>query len=69
MAVAVAVIAVGLYTLVRGVTGRFMRDIDLPAAPDRWAPWIEHVGRVGYVAKGIAFGLVAARCAGRPPRR
>ena len=28
------------------------------AAPDRWEPLIEHIGRVGYVAKGIAFGLV-----------
>ena len=58
VAVAVAVIAVGIYTLIRGITGGFMRDIDLPAAPDRWEPLIEHVGRVGYVAKGIAFGLV-----------
>jgi hypothetical protein len=58
VAVALGVIAVGVYMLVRGVTGGFMRDIDLPAAPDRWEPLIEHVGRVGYVAKGIAFGLV-----------
>ena len=56
--VAVAVVAVGLYTLGRGLTGGFMKDIDLPAAPDRWEPLIEVIGRVGYVAKGIAFGLV-----------
>jgi hypothetical protein len=56
--VAVAVVAVGAYTLVRGITGGFMKDIDLPAAPDRWEPVIEIIGRVGYVAKGIAFGLV-----------
>jgi hypothetical protein len=56
--VAVGVVAVGLYTLVRGLTGGFMKDIDLPAAPDRWEPLIEGLGRVGYVAKGIAFGLV-----------
>lgn len=57
-AVAVAVVAVGVYTLARGVTGGFMRDIDLPTAPDRWEPVIEAVGRIGYLAKGIAFGLV-----------
>ena len=57
-AVAVAVVAVGLYTFSRGLTGGFMRDIDLPAAPDRWEPVIEVVGRVGYLAKGVAFGLV-----------
>ncbi|WNV74239.1 DUF1206 domain-containing protein [Geodermatophilus sp. DSM 44513] len=57
-AVAAGVVAVGFYTLARGVTGGFMKDIDLPTAPDRWEPVIEAVGRVGYVAKGIAFGLV-----------
>ncbi|TFV74467.1 DUF1206 domain-containing protein [Blastococcus sp. CT_GayMR19] len=57
-AVAGGVVAVGIYTLIRGVTGGFMKDIDLPAAPDRWEPLIETLGRVGYVAKGIAFGLV-----------
>jgi hypothetical protein len=56
--VAAGIVAVGLYTLARGFTGGFMRDIDLPAAPDRWEPLIETVGRVGYVAKGVAFGLV-----------
>jgi hypothetical protein len=59
-AVAATVIAVGLYTLVRGVTGGFMKDIDLPAAPDRWEPLIEGIGRVGYVAKGAAFAVVGA---------
>ncbi len=57
-AVAVGVVAVGTYTLLRGLTGGFMKDIDLPTAPDRWEPLIEGIGRVGYVAKGIAFGLV-----------
>jgi hypothetical protein len=57
-AVAAGVLAVGGYSLVRGCTGGFMKDIDLPAAPDRWEPLIETLGRVGYVAKGIAFGLV-----------
>jgi hypothetical protein len=57
-AVAAGVVAVGSYTLIRGLTGGFMKDIDLPAAPDRWEPLIEGIGRVGYVAKGIAFGLV-----------
>ncbi|MFW3172063.1 DUF1206 domain-containing protein [Geodermatophilus sp. CPCC 206100] len=57
-AVATGVVAVGAYSLLRGVTGGFMKDIDLPAAPDRWEPLILAVGRVGYVAKGVAFGLV-----------
>jgi hypothetical protein len=56
----VGVAAVGLYTLVRGLTGGFMKDVDLAAAPDRWEPLIEHIGSVGYVAKGIAFALSGA---------
>ncbi|SEL03168.1 protein of unknown function [Blastococcus sp. DSM 46786] len=57
-AVAAGVVAVGIYTFVRGCTGGFMRDIDLPAAPDRWEPAIEVLGRIGYLAKGVAFALV-----------
>ncbi|MGY1701373.1 DUF1206 domain-containing protein [Geodermatophilus sp. SYSU D00766] len=57
-AAAVGVVAVGAYSLWRGATGGFMRDVDLPAAPDRWEPVIEAVGRVGYAAKGVAFGVV-----------
>ena len=57
-AVALGVFAVGGYTVIRGLTGGFMEDIELPAAPDRWEPMIEGVDRVGYIAKGIAFGLV-----------
>ena len=56
--VGTGVCAVGLYVLARGLTGGFMKDIDLPAAPDRWEPWIEGIGRIGYLAKGAAFALV-----------
>ena len=57
VAVGVGVAAVGVYVLVRGFTGGFMRDVDLAAAPDRWEPLIERIGSVGYVAKGVAFAL------------
>ena len=53
----VGVAAVGLYTLVRGLTGGFMKDVDLDAAPDRWEPLIQRIGTAGYVAKGIAFAV------------
>ncbi|SDX75778.1 protein of unknown function [Modestobacter sp. DSM 44400] len=54
-AVAVGVVAVGIYELARGVTGGFLKDIDLDAAPDRYEPVIQRIGQVGYLAKGIAF--------------
>jgi len=55
--VGLGVVAVGVYVLVRGVTGGFMKDVDLDAAPDRIEPVIQRVGSVGYVAKGIAFAV------------
>ncbi|WP_336031280.1 DUF1206 domain-containing protein [Geodermatophilus sp. FMUSA9-8] len=57
-AAAVGIVALGLYSLWRGATGGFMKDVDLPAAPDRFEPVIEVIGRVGYAAKGVAFGVV-----------
>jgi uncharacterized protein DUF1206 len=57
VAAGVGVAAVGAYVVLRGVTGGFMKDIDLAAAPDPYEPVIERIGRVGYVAKGIAFAV------------
>ncbi|MCU1606858.1 MAG: conserved rane protein of unknown function [Modestobacter sp.] len=55
VATGIGVAAVGAYVVVRGLTGGFMKDIDLDAAPDPSEPMIERIGRVGYVGKGIAF--------------
>ena len=57
VAVGIGVIGVGGYVTLRGVTGGFMKDIDLDAAPDRYEPVILRIGQVGYVAKGIAFAV------------
>jgi hypothetical protein len=57
VAVGLNVAGVGLYLVVRGLTGGFMRDVDLDSAPDRWEPLIEALGSFGYVAKGIAFAV------------
>ena len=57
VAVGVGVAGVGAYVALRGVTGGFMKDIDLDAAPDRYEPVILRIGQVGYVAKGIAFAV------------
>ncbi|WP_235564608.1 DUF1206 domain-containing protein [Modestobacter sp. Leaf380] len=56
-AAGLVVIGVGGYLVVRGVTGGFMKDVDLHAAPDRYEPTIEGLGRVGYLAKGAAFAV------------
>jgi hypothetical protein len=50
------VVAVGVEFNRNGVTHRFERDLKLP--PDRWAGAITVLGRVGYIAKGVALLLV-----------
>lgn len=50
------IVAVGVAFIRNGVTHRFERDLKLP--PDRWAGAITVLGRVGYIAKGIALLLV-----------
>lgn len=50
------IVVVGVAFLRNGVTHRFERDLKLP--PDRWAGAITVLGRVGYIAKGIALLLV-----------
>lgn len=55
-AIGLAVVAVGVVFVVNGVTHRFERDLRLP--PNRWATVTTTLGRVGYVAKGIALVIV-----------
>ncbi|MDR6969933.1 DUF1206 domain-containing protein [Leifsonia shinshuensis] len=55
-AIGLAVVAVGVVFIVNGVTHRFERDLRLP--PNRWATITTTLGRVGYVAKGIALIIV-----------
>ncbi|MEY9950852.1 DUF1206 domain-containing protein [Leifsonia sp. EB34] len=50
------VVVVGVVFIRNGVTNKFERDLKLP--PDRWADAISVLGRVGYIAKGIALLLV-----------
>ncbi|MCI0158560.1 DUF1206 domain-containing protein [Leifsonia shinshuensis] len=54
--VGLVVVVVGAGFIRNGVTHRFERDLKLP--PDRWAGTITVLGRVGYIAKGIALLLV-----------
>jgi hypothetical protein len=53
--VGVAVIAVGVRQLYKAITARFTEDLT-PGVPDGTVL----VGRIGYAAKGVAFGIVGA---------
>ncbi len=53
---ALGVIAIGVYFVVKGVTSTFLRDITRPAGAVGRAT--ETIGKTGYIAKGIAIGVV-----------
>lgn len=55
---ALVVIGVGVYQVVKGLKGSFMKEIDTADAPAQQVRVVERLGRVGYVAKGIAFVVV-----------
>ncbi len=55
-AIGVIIVVVGVVFIVNGVTHRFERDLRLP--PNRWAYITTTLGRIGYVAKGIALIIV-----------
>lgn len=54
--IGLVIVGVGVGFIRNGATHRFERDLKLP--PDRWAGAITVLGRVGYIAKGVALLLV-----------
>ncbi|MFC3712285.1 DUF1206 domain-containing protein [Sphingoaurantiacus capsulatus] len=53
--VAVGLVAAGIFQFVEAVRLSFLKQLDPPAARKAWVQW---VGRLGYAARGIVFGLV-----------
>jgi succinate dehydrogenase/fumarate reductase cytochrome b subunit len=56
--VALILIGVGVYHVVKGVKKKFLKEIDLTEAPPSATRLITRLGQVGYPAKGIALALV-----------
>jgi hypothetical protein len=54
--IGIGIVAIGVYYVVRGVRKSFARDIDTPSGPAGDATIT--LGMVGYIAKGIALGIV-----------
>lgn len=57
--VAVVVLGVAVASVVNGVRRNFLRDLDLASLPAGTRRWVERLGRIGYVARGVVFGVVA----------
>jgi hypothetical protein len=53
IAIGLGIVGVGIYHVHKGWTKRFLRDLE-----DHPGTWAMRAGRFGYVAKGIALGIV-----------
>ena len=56
--IALAVVALGAYLIRKGVTKRFLDEIDVSGVSSDRRRLITRVGQVGYPGKGVAFVLV-----------
>ena len=54
------VVGIGLYQAYRGVTNDFLEDTKTEEMSAGVKTWIRWVGILGYVARGVAFGLIGA---------
>ena len=51
-------VGVGIYHVYKGVTKRFLKEIDLAEAPPSATRLVTRLGQVGYPGKGVALGVV-----------
>ncbi|MEV6912939.1 DUF1206 domain-containing protein [Amycolatopsis sp. NPDC051071] len=56
---AVVVLGVAVASVVNGIRRNFLRDLDLSSLPKGTQRWVERLGRIGYVARGVVFGVIA----------
>ncbi|MGK5115074.1 MULTISPECIES: DUF1206 domain-containing protein [unclassified Geodermatophilus] len=56
--IGLVVIGVGVYLVYKGVSKRFLKQIDLAEAPPRTRDLVEKLGLIGFPAKGVALALV-----------
>jgi Domain of Unknown Function (DUF1206) len=56
--VGVVVIAVGLYRISKGVKLDMEDELDMSSTSPAWRQWIERLGAVGEVGRGVGFSLV-----------
>jgi hypothetical protein len=52
------IVGVGLYQLYRAVTADFCEKLRLDELSPAQRQWVERLGRVGYAARGVVFGII-----------
>ncbi len=58
--VGLVVIGVGVYLVHKGVSKRFLEEVDLGQAPPQTRRLVTRLGQAGFPAKGVALGVVGA---------
>ncbi|MEV0676831.1 DUF1206 domain-containing protein [Actinosynnema sp. NPDC050436] len=56
--VALAVIALGVVVARKGVKKKFEDDLDMTELPAATRRWVERLGRIGWIGKGISYALI-----------
>ena len=56
--VAAVVIGVAVAAIRRGIKKKFVQDLNLDELPAGTQQWVRRLGMIGYIAKGIVFGIV-----------
>ncbi|WP_235926051.1 DUF1206 domain-containing protein [Actinokineospora pegani] len=56
--VALVVIGVGVASIVSGVRKSFMKDLDTSELPNGSRRWVEKLGMVGHIAKGVGIAII-----------
>ncbi|GAA2978563.1 DUF1206 domain-containing protein [Actinokineospora diospyrosa] len=57
-AVALAVLVLAAVLVRKGVTRSFEHDLDLSELPTGSRGFVQHIGRAGYIGKGLAYGVI-----------
>ncbi|WP_338361699.1 DUF1206 domain-containing protein, partial [Enterococcus faecalis] len=55
------IVGVGVYHVYKGLSRRFLKQIDLAQAPPRTRALVEKLGLVGFPGKGLALAVVGGR--------
>ncbi|AXB47081.1 DUF1206 domain-containing protein [Amycolatopsis albispora] len=55
---AAVVLGVAVAAALKGIRKSFLDDLDFSSLPSGTRTWVEQLGRVGYLAKAVVFGLV-----------
>jgi hypothetical protein len=58
--IGLVVVGIGVYLVHKGISKRFLQEIDLSDAPAQANRLVTRLGQAGYPAKGVSFGLVGA---------